>query len=213
MILWTAAVGMTGKIAAELIRKNGWKDLWFRRSAVICCMLLLTQSYMTIDPISNRVFSHESTGEGQIQILDVYSDFIGWTGGGDSTIYNNQYSYFTKAYECVLRDVGYDESMDVIMFDGVGEFDDPYWDKYRKKRTFQESEETMEIHCIVGADLENTEEKKEEAVLIHVPAFGGDKDWELEYVGRFYDLVYNGVVRIPGGGIVEYWKCNLKETS
>lgn len=211
VILWAFAVGMTGKVAAELTQRGSRKDLWFRRSAVICCMLLLTQSYMTIDPISNRVFSHESTGEGQIQILDVYSDFIGWTGGGDSTIYNNQYSFFAKAYECVLRDVGYDESMDVIMFDGIGEFDDPYWDKYRKKRTFQESKGTMEIQCIVGADLEKTEGKKEEAVLIHVPAFGGDKDWELEYVGRFYDLVYNGEVRIPGGGIVEYWKCNLKE--
>ena len=213
VILWAVAAGMTGKIASELIRKCGRRDLGFRRGAVICCMLLLTQSYMSIDPISNRVFSHESTGEGQVQILDVYSDFIGWTGGGDSTIYNNQYSFFAKAYECVLRDIGYDESMDVIMFDGIGEFDDPYWDKYRKKRTFQESKGTMGIQCIAGADLEKTEGKKEEAVLIHVPAFGGDKNWELEYVGRFYDLVYNGEVRIPGGGIVEYWKCNLKEMS
>ena len=103
--------------------------------------------------------------------------------------------------------------MDVIMLGGLDELDDPLWDRKKAERTFEENEDTTVISSISLNNLEEVAEKKEKAVFLYASAFGGDRDWELETVGEYYDLVYNGIVYIPGGGIVEYWKCNLKEMS
>ena len=210
MILWMTAVGVSGKVVAVLIKERGWKEFVYRRVALGMCILLMFQVYMTIDPISILSFTNNPTGAGWL--LDIYSEFIGWTGGGDATVYNNQYRYLARAYDYILRDVHYNEKMDVIMFDGLDELDDPFWDMKKQKRSFEENNDTIVISSITGGELEKTEEKKDQAVFIHVSAFGGDREWEIECMEEYYDLVYNGIVNIPGGGIVEYWKCNLKES-
>lgn len=211
VILWMTAAGVSGKAAAVMIREKGWKDLIYRRAVLGGCMLLLIQSYVTVDPVSILSFVNNPTGAGWL--LDIYTEFIGWTGGGDATVYNNQYRFPAVAYDYVLRDVQYDEGMDVIMLGGLDELDDPLWDRKKAERTFEENEDTTVISSISLNNLEEVAEKKEKAVFLYASAFGGDRDWELETVGEYYDLVYNGIVYIPGGGIVEYWKCNLKEMS
>lgn len=209
VLLWAAAAGLTGKITADLVRENGYRSVASRRGMIAGCLLLIIQSYMTIDPVSILAFPHSTTGGSWM--LNVYSEFIGWTGGGDATIYNNQYRYLTSAYDLILNDVNYSEDMDVIMFSGLDELEDPFWNIRDKKRTFEENGNTIVVNCVYGNDLDNTEEKKTEAVFLYVPAFGNDRQWELDAVGKYYDLVYNGVTYVPGGGNVEYWKCRLKE--
>lgn len=210
VIIWMAAAGISGKAAMVLIKEKRWKDVIYCRIALGGCILLMIQSYLTIDPISILSFPHYPTGAGWL--LDIYTEFIGWTGGGDSTVYNNQYRYLARAYDFILRDVKYSEKMDVIMFGGLDELDDPFWDMRKQRRTFEENNDTVVISSIPGGDLEKTDEKKDEAVFLRVSAFGGEREWEIECVEEYYDLVYNGVVYIPGGGIVEYWKCSLKES-
>jgi len=78
-------------------------------AAVIVGGLLLIQSFYSIDPLSNTLFSRLDTGNGFILQTDYNSDYY-----GDGLVYNAQYMGLDRALNQMLKEVGYDSSIQIF---------------------------------------------------------------------------------------------------
>ena len=172
----------------------------------IFCIVLLLQSYVTIDPLSVYAFMEHSTGNGVILTTQHKREGLEVINSGDYSVYNHQYTYKDEAFDQILREVGYDEDMDILCFvPGELIVKNVSWDKLKRKRTYSSSENTIPLNIVDGEAVYNSAYHKK-AVYIYIPQSGGDRERELEHLHWYYDFLYKGSVEMSGG-VMYYWVC------
>lgn len=186
----------------------------YERYAIISVagILLLLESYLTVDPVSLLVFNNNLTGSGYI-ITE------GYNGGiiqGDYTVYNHQHNYLTRVYNHILRSVGYHEGMDIILWNNPGSYgllDEEYcWDIEKKELVLMAGEDTIFIRGYIQDEMYKDIEFQDEAVFILLPQFNISEDSAERFLSKYYETRYKGTVKIWGGGKATFYVCDLAET-
>lgn len=171
--------------------------------------MMLLEAYVTVDPISLRVFDSQDTGHGKILRCDYEGEAI----QRDYCVYNYQYTYLNKAYNQVLKDVDYHEGMDVLIWNNNTNdqiFGDYFWDTEKRRRTLKTGDNAIPIRGIEREMIDKQEILLQpEAVFVLSPQFIiTEKDAE-DYLHQYYEIRYKGFVIIPFGGKVTYYVCDL----
>lgn len=171
--------------------------------------MMLLEAYVTVDPISLRVFDSQDTGHGKILRCDYEGEAI----QRDYCVYNYQYTYLNKAYNQVLKDVDYHEGMDVLIWNSNTNdqiFGDYFWDTEKRRRTLKSGDNAIPIRGIEREMIDKQEILLQpEAVFVLSPQFIiTEKDAE-DYLQQYYEIRYKGFVIIPFGGKVTYYVCDL----
>lgn len=182
-----------------------------RNAAVgITGLLLLLEAYTTIDPVSLAAFQTIETGN--CKIISESRD-VGALQR-DFCVYNHQFTYMNKAYDQVLKDAGYHEGMDVVIWNSVAN-DEIWdtrivWDMEKQKRTLQRGENTIPIQGITREEMEQGEVVlQDEAVFVLTPQFIISEEDAEVFLKRYYEIRYKGYVEIPFGGKVTFYVCDL----
>lgn len=172
-------------------------------------ILLFVEAYVTIDPISLLAFENNDTGNARIINEGYHSSIV----QGDYCIYNHQFSYLGKAYNHILRDVGYHEGMDVLVWEGSYNYSIDrgyYWDTEGQNLVLVPSENTIPIRLLEQESITRDGEKlQREAVFVLVPQFGIVEEYAERFLGRYYEIRYKGSVEISCGGVVTFYVCDL----
>lgn len=216
------ALAITGVVAIEMIFSG--KSRY--RIIIPCILLMLTQSFLTIDPVSRTVFPHVETG-GPISLLYMQmpsqEQFY-----ADTVVYNYQYTFIDRALDESFAEGIEENGVNVIHFgDTYGDGSQfngnwwqdwvPYklrWDKKEHKRVHYESDDTVRIN-VFGEDwltgwLEKGKvEELEEAVLIFLPQFEHDEEECLRQIEPLFEIgekhTYTSIL-----GCVNYYKLRAK---
>lgn len=174
-------------------------------------MLLFAEAYTTIDPLSLKVFKNQDTGNGRIIQAGYSNDNL----QGDFSVYNHQINYLRKAYEHILRDAGYHEDMDVLVWSVVYNYainSGYYWDTQAKTMSMTSSENTISIRVLEQEMIEKDGEKlRKEAVFILAPQFIIDEEHAENFLNKYYEIRYKGYVEIPFGGKLTFYVCDLTD--
>lgn len=135
----------------------------------ILVILLIAQSYASVDPLTTKIFIKISKSD------SISSNLVNSTSAkfDDSSIYNREYSYYYKAVSKVLKKAGYDQNSVVVFSDfenipkGYGYTELMYWNI--KKNRIQTGEGENSIPLVIANDLE--EMSNYEKILYIVPFF------------------------------------------
>lgn len=124
-------VGLTLLAVCSLSYITQQRSAAYGMCTSILILLMLAQSFFTIDPVTLRFFKNIDTGEGTIVTTRIfYQSPEGRTTDPylassrelmHGASYNRQYCYVGTAFETVLKDIGYDSDTMVIV--------DPVYDK------------------------------------------------------------------------------------
>lgn len=196
-----------------LIGRNFPKGKLRYAVTAITGILLLAEAYTTIDPLSLKVFKNQDTGNGRRIIQAGYSN---GNLQGDFSVYNHQINYLRKAYEHILRDVGYHEDMDVLVWSVVYNYaiNNGYvWDTQTQSMSMTSNENTISIRVLEQEMIEKNGEKlHKEAVFILAPQFIIDEEHAENFLNKYYEIRYKGYVEIPFGGKLTFYVCDLTDT-
>lgn len=186
------------------------------------CVIMLVQSYYTVDPVTKAVFPKVNTESAFPMVT------TGWSGypslRADITVYNNQYTYLDKAYDKILSNIGYDENTVLIMWGSYekgtraaaiqGIRDTYYWDKKQHKRVMEESKNTCEIKVLYQTDFKELLQQgniPQRAVLICTPHVL-DNEWEAtSELWQYYSFDSRHVVSVGESGSVIYYRLYREE--
>ena len=186
------------------------------------CVIMLVQSYYTVDPVTKAVFPKVNTESAFPMVT------TGWSGypslQADITVYNNQYTYLDKAYDKILSNIGYDENTVLIMWGSYekgtraaairGIRDTYYWDKKQHKRVMEESKNTCEIKVLYQTDFKELLQQgniPQRAVLICTPHVL-DNEWEAtSELWQYYSFDSRHVVSVGESGSVIYYRLYREE--
>lgn len=186
------------------------------------CVMMLVQSYYTVDPVTKAVFPKVNTESAFPMVT------TGWSGypslQADITVYNNQYTYLDKAYDKILSNIGYDENTVLIMWGSYekgtraaairGIRDTYYWDKKQHKRVMEESKNTCEIKVLYQTDFKELLQQgniPQRAVLICTPHVL-DNEWEAtSELWQYYSFDSRHVVSVGESGSVIYYRLYREE--
>ncbi len=216
------ALAITGVAAIEIIFSG--KSRY--RITIPCILLMLTQSFLTIDPMSRTVFPHVETG-GPISLLYMQmpsqEQFY-----ADTVVYNYQYTFIDRALDESFTEGLAGDRVNVIHFgDTYGDGSQfngnwwqdwvPYklrWDKKENKRVHYESDDTVRINVfgeewLTGWLEKGKVEELEEAVLIFLPQFEHDEEECLRQLEPLFEIgekhTYTSIL-----GCVNYYKLRAK---
>ena len=194
--------------------------------AIPCVLLMIAQSFLTIDPVSKAVFPHVETG-GPISLLYMQmpsqEQFY-----ADTVVYNYQYTFIDRALDESFAEGVQGDVVNVIHFgDSYGDGSQfngnwwqdwvPYklrWDKKEQKRVHYESDDTIRINVFGEEWLTDWIEKGEveeldEAVLIFLPQFEYDEEECLRQLEPLFEIgekqAYTSIM-----GCVNYYKLHAK---
>lgn len=186
------------------------------------CVIMLVQSYYTVDPVTKDVFPKVNTESAFPMVT------TGWSGypslQADITVYNNQYTYLDKAYDKILSNIGYDENTVLIMWGSYekgtraaaiqGIRDTYYWDKKQHKRVMEESKNTCEIKVLYQTDFKELLQQgniPQRAVLICTPHVL-DNEWKAtSELWQYYSFDSRHVVSVGESGSVIYYRLYREE--
>lgn len=186
------------------------------------CVIMLVQSYYTVDPVTKAVFPKVNTESAFPMVT------TGWSGypslQADITVYNNQYTYLDKAYDKILSNIGYDENTVLIMWGSYekgtraaaiqGIRDTYYWDKKQHKRVMEESKNTCEIKVLYQTDFKELLQQgniPQRAVLICTPHVL-DNEWKAtSELWQYYSFDSRHVVSVGESGSVIYYRLYREE--
>lgn len=169
------------------------------------CILLVFQAYTTVDPVSIGTFMNHSTGSEIILTTQHPREDLLTISSGDYNVYNHQYNYISEAVEQILREVNYDEEMDLVSFDSQEMvMDGIRWDTLNNKFTYKTGILTMPINVVKGNDIYLVESGRK-AVYIYYPQNSGNLEENMEHLRWYYELYYCGEVEIQYGGTLYYW--------
>lgn len=207
IILEFCAIFILALLLRKVIKNKRIRYLWI--GGIGICVFL--QSYVTIDPLSLAVFQHKDTGNGTIIADNVNNKDI----QRDYTVYNHQFNYLDKAYDSILRNVGYHEGMDIWIWNNDTNSQiwpqGFYWDMNEGKRTMIQSESTIEMRGLAYQDEEISMNLmlNPEAVFILIPQMGINEEYAEKFLNDYYEIRYKGYVTIPLGGKVSFYVCDL----
>lgn len=174
-------------------------------------VLLFIEAYVTIDPISLLAFKNSDTGNVRI----INEGYHTSTVQGDYGIYNHQYAYLGKAYDHILRAVGYHEGMDVLVWSDSYNYSIDrgyYWNTETQKAELVSSEDTISIRVLDQESVTKDGEKLQpEAVFVLVPQFGIVEEYAEKFIGQYYEIRYKGSVEISFGGTATFYVCDLTD--
>lgn len=175
-------------------------------------VMLFIQAYITVDPVTLALFPAYTTGNGKI----VATNYLKSALQRDYCIYNHQFNYLDKAYDQILKDVGYHEGMDVIVWnkDTNGNLweEGYFWDIQEQRRTLFAGENTIAIRGFAREDLEQNGillAPNREAVFILVPQFNITEEYAENFLNEYYNIRYKGFVNVPFGGKISFYVCDL----
>lgn len=186
------------------------------------CVIMLVQSYYTVDPVTKAVFPKVNTESAFPMVT------TGWSGypslQADITVYNNQYTYLDKAYDKILSNIGYDENTVLIMWGSYekgtraaaiqGIRDTYCWDKKQHKRVMEESKNTCEIKVLYQTDFKELLQQgniPQRAVLICTPHVL-DNEWKAtSELWQYYSFDSRHVVSVGESGSVIYYRLYREE--
>lgn len=186
-----------------------------------CSILVLLQSYISIDPVTKYIFPEVDTGS------DISMVSTGWQEypslQADISVYNYQYTYLDKAYDEMLRQVQYHDGLDLILW---GQYDpgvravslegmrsEYYWDQSKQQRVVQQSESTCSIKPIFQQNFYGMYESgalNDEAIFIFSSHFLDNEASALEELSQFYTIDEGHTVEIWPLGAVTYYHMILK---
>lgn len=172
-------------------------------------ILVFIQAYVTIDPVSKFAFETIDTGNGKIICENILM------GGHerDYTVYNHQFNYYDKALDSILREVGYHEGMDILIWKNDVNTcfysNGFYWDMEEDERTLNVNENTAKIHGFAKQDetFDSSLGLQEEAVFIRPEAIS--QDYVEAFLNEYYEIRYKGEVTVPFGGKLSFYVCDL----
>ena len=169
------------------------------------CILLAFQAYTTIDPISTNIFMKHDTGSETILTTQHPREDLLTISSGDYNVYNHQYDYISEAVEEILKEVNYNETMDLVSFDPQEMvMDGIRWDIWNNKFTYKTGSFTIPINVVGGNDIYMVESGRK-AVYIYYPQNGGSQEENMEHLRWYYEFYYSGEVKIQYGGTLYYW--------
>lgn len=145
------------------------------------CMIVLTallavQSYMSVDPVTTRMFIRISPSK------DILSNLVnsGWAYFDDGNIYNREYSYYYKALSKALAEADYDDSSAVVFtnFENIpkayGYAGILFWNM--KSEKLQVGRTDNSIPLIIA---NSPEEMKQYEKIIHIVPFWMAEDSDI----------------------------------
>ncbi|HJA30886.1 MAG TPA: hypothetical protein H9956_04475 [Candidatus Eisenbergiella pullicola] len=195
----------------EIMSQNmfGEKLYWKEISIAGMGILLLIESYVTIDPLSLLSFEHENTGQGYIISESYNKDIL----QADYTVYNHQHNYLTGIYNHILSAVDYHEGMDVIIWNNPGSYelleDNYYWDASARTITLKEDGNIL-VKGYVQDDIGKKDISfQEEAVFVVIPQFRIYEKEAEEYLNQYYEVRYKGSVTVGLSGEAVFYVCDL----
>lgn len=184
-------------------------SLWKNVVALGLMFLFLIEAYITIDPISLSVFETDNTGNGKI-IMEQPAVSL----QGEFSVYNHQFNYLNKVYRQILADVEYDEGMDILIWDGRGNYsildNGLHWDILQQKIMLDPGDSTIPLTGITKEEVERQQEELNlKAVFLVTEQFGIAEDYAENFIRQFYEIRYKGKVEIPFGGTTVFYVCDL----
>jgi hypothetical protein len=220
-VLWDLAIAMLAVCMLEILLQ-GW-----RRQLIggVLLLLMLIQSYLTVDPVSRAVFPHVETGA--IDLLYIQSPNFG-VYYGDALVYNHQYTFLDQALDQAFAETYKGGDICVVHFgnnygDG-SQFNGnwwqdwvPYmlrWDPTVNKRVHYKSENTKTIR-VFGEDWINTWKKEgmheiENGVCIFLPQYGYDQEECLPILSEWFEIGEKKTYRSWAGN-VDYYELHGKQ--
>jgi len=165
------------------------------RIAILSILVILSfmQTFKTIDPLSKAFFG--TTTIGQQQLLDI--------GPGDGLTYNAEYLVIDKLLDKLNMSINITEDTKIILsevdwfthFNGAGQYTSVYIDRDTLKRTFKtENAFQPETFCVWDINEKN---KPESAYYVYM-FWVGDKDTELNYLKKYYEIKQTKIVEHHG---------------
>ncbi|MCR5511403.1 MAG: hypothetical protein K6F54_10700 [Lachnospiraceae bacterium] len=82
-------------------------------AAGVCALLLILQTFMFIDPVSNLIFDHLDTGRGDMLYTSMRVHFF-----GDQVVSSYRYTYIDGLLDKMLDKAGYTDEMQIVQWDG-----------------------------------------------------------------------------------------------
>lgn len=199
----------------------------FRRSVKgvlsLLFILMFAQSYLTIDPVTKIVFPIANNSSSFPMINAQWKETPSLHS--ETTVYNYQYTYLDKAYDQLLKEIGYDGNVDLVLWGLYGVTVDAvdidglhlqyFWDTEKQERTIRENEHTVPIHPVYQEAFEDELYEngllKENAVWIFTPHF---EDNEVELYSELDEYYHIDETRReaggPFGGKVYYYTMQLR---
>lgn len=171
-----------------------WKNRLLRRITLgIWAVLLMVQTFWSIDPLTAATQRSLSIGQGEISSLNwvgSYNDF------GDASVYNRQYTYFDEAFDRALTDAGYDGNGILllpgcfgkgdglepeyifygIMGDYAFRFADIYWDTVNNTKTMEPDENSVKMDIRVLTEEFAAENIRDDIYYVSVPWYEDDEE-------------------------------------
>lgn len=198
-VLWDLAIAMLAVCMLEILLQGRWRLL----VGVPLLLLMLIQSYLTIDPVSRAVFPQVDTGA--VPLLYIQSPNFS-TYYGDTLVYNHQYTFLDKGLNQAFADTYQGGDICVVHFgnsfgDGT-QFNGNWWqdwvayllrwDSTTNERVHYKSENTKTIR-VFGEDWIKTWRKKgmheiENGVCVFLPQYDYDQEECIEILSKWFEI-------------------------
>ncbi len=108
-IFFAVGLVMIALIAAG-IAFRGKYELLYCFATLMACAVLGLESYITVDPVTRRIFPQVPIGHHTMNYESEYMDYF-----GDGMVTNYQYAWIDKAFDQLLLDIDYDVN-DTLFF-------------------------------------------------------------------------------------------------
>lgn len=188
-------------------------------------ILSLSQSYTTVDAVTAKAFETRSTGTyfpvAHPAWNASYNRYFPEGVLKDMAVYNNQLGYMDKAYNEILREVQYNEGMDIVVWDDNPKYNgfsttsiNTYWNLRTGRRTFNKSSESIPISMVYPGNIkkvQNSTGLKRQAVYIYTPSYGIEESVALEQLSAYYTIGRQQTVGVFMQGAVNYYKLEAKK--
>lgn len=174
-------------------------------------LLLVLQTYVTIDPLTLLLFTNIDTGSGKMIFTgDEESPYY-----GDGLVYNHQFTFIDRAYNEMMQCTNYNGSQ-IYFFpgdgaglhlNGNGNVYTVQWDTIEKKRTMENNSNTIPIYVASVnnlTDLAQSNALPEQAIFFYLPYYGYDIDSILEEIETYYTVTKESEYTDYNGKLVYY---------
>lgn len=207
-------------VLQQLLRSIKKYHLWNQVMVSGLAILFLIQSFITIDPVSNKVFTTVETGS--IPMLYTMKDY---THYGDGLIHNYQYTYIDKLFDKMLSEVGYNSNMYIMnagaqgggmQVNGNGTAYTVNWDPKKGRRVFGNQKGSIPINVYTTFELfhylpyyseydsSKIKDIPDNAVVYFMPYYEEDEKGTIEGLSEYYFIGDRQTIKNIQGEIIFY---------
>ena len=218
-VLWDLTLAMLSVCILERLLRGRWRQI----VAVPILLLMLVQSYLTVDPVSRAVFPHVETGS--LDLLYTQSPYFG-IYYADSLVYNHQYTFMDKALDEIFSDIYKGGDIYLVYFGNSygAQFNGNWWEDWTAfklrwdptvgRRVHYRSEDTRPIR-VFGDEWFDTWSKEgmheiEDGVCVFLPQFQDDQQECLGKIQDWFEIGEKKTYRSWSGN-VDYYELHRKQ--